>query len=268
MLNYLWIVLAAYQIGSLSPSYFFSKLRGFDLRDRGSGNAGGSNAVVTMGKATGVACILLDILKGYLGTTICMYLFKATYSYEVAAVALIIGHVFPYYMKFRGGKGFASFIGVVIAYSPVLFLVLAAIEIPFALIVDYICAIPITASIAFPIIYYVQTRSVIGTIILCILPVVIVCRHIENLKRIRAGKELHISYIWKKNKEVGRMIEEDETGANLYYIILDVMKDMDKNRPVEKIAKRNGIDVDMVEKILQIYTTHPGIDAHGIMDRM
>ena len=95
-----------YFIGAVNPSYIIAKIRGFDIRDKGSHNAGASNAVILLGKTIGVLCALLDIAKTVFAIWLAQKLMpEFTWGYAVTGVACALGHIFPFYMKFKGGKG-------------------------------------------------------------------------------------------------------------------------------------------------------------------
>lgn len=195
-----------YLIGGINPAYLIAKYKGFDIRKRGSGNAGASNAVITMGKKVGVISAVLDIVKAYLAVFFAGLLVPSIpLAKVVAGISCIIGHIFPIFMRFRGGKGLASLGGVILAFHPLVFLILLTVELVIVLIVDYICIVPITASVAFPIIYMSMTKDKIGAILYGLLAIVIFYKHIENLKRIRSGTEAHFSFLWRRKKEIERL---------------------------------------------------------------
>ena len=147
-------ILFGYLIGGINPSYIIGRLRGFDIRKKGSGNAGASNAVIVMGKAIGIGSAIFDILKATAAYWLALFIFTdLTYAAEIAGVACILGHMFPVYMKFRGGKGLACLGGVLLAMDWRFFLAILATEILLCILVNYICIVPITASIAMPIAY-------------------------------------------------------------------------------------------------------------------
>ena len=203
-------VLLGYFVGGINPAYLVGKHKGFDIRKRGSGNAGASNAVIVMGKKAGVVSALLDIFKAFFVVIFAEALFgDLVYSKILAGVSCIVGHIFPVFLNFRGGKGLACLGGVVLAFHPLVFLALFIAELILVLLVDYICIVPITASIVFPIIYYNMTeRALAGTLIYCIATAVILYKHIENLKRIRNGTEAHLSFLWKRKTEIERLKEQ------------------------------------------------------------
>jgi glycerol-3-phosphate acyltransferase PlsY len=198
--------LLGYLIGGINPAYLIAKYKGFDIRKRGSGNAGASNAVITMGKKVGAISAILDIFKAYLAVTIAGVLFpNVSLAKVVMGISCILGHIFPIYMRFRGGKGLASLGGVILAFHPIVFVILLSVEMIIVLIVDYICIVPITASVAFPFIYMSMTKDSIGAILYGLLAIVIFSKHIENLKRIRSGTEAHFSFLWRRKKEIERL---------------------------------------------------------------
>lgn len=198
--------LIGYLIGTINPAFFMGKKRGFDIREKGSGNPGASNVVILFGKAKGVLCALLDITKTCFAIWLAKLLFPTfTRAFAVTSAFCILGHVFPFYMKFKGGKGLACLGGVVLMYDWRVFLVMLAVEVVIALLTDYICFVPMTASIIFPITYTALTKDLWGTMLLALAGAVIFIRHIENIRRIRSGKEAHLSFLWNKNAELERL---------------------------------------------------------------
>ncbi len=205
-MEYLYCTLIGYAIGTINPSYLLARIRGFDIRKKGSGNAGASNALILFGKLWGVLCALFDIGKAYLAILLTEVLFPdCTHAFAVTGVACTLGHIFPFYMKFRGGKGLSCLGGLILRFDWRLFLLMLVAEVILVLIVDYICFVPITASVAFAIIYAVLTRDLIGTLLLLGLTGVIFGKHLENFRRIRCGTEMHLSYLWKPQAEMERM---------------------------------------------------------------
>ena len=204
--------LMGYLVGSINPAYIIARMRGFDIRKKGSGNAGASNALIVMGKKVGIISALLDIFKAYIMVKIAAVLFPSlTQARVLAGVGCIIGHIFPVFMGFRGGKGLATLGGTLLALDARVFLVMFIFEAIFALLVDYICVVPITASVIIPFVYFYQTVDLIGSLILALTAVVIVLKHVENLKRIHNGTEAHLSFLWHRDKEIKRLSGEEPT---------------------------------------------------------
>ena len=210
---------AGYLIGMVNPAYIFGRLRGFDIRGRGSGNAGATNVTLVMGKAAGLLCMFLDILKSFIAYRLAKALFPARVCAGIiAGVACILGHIFPLWMGFSGGKGLACIGGLVLAYNWRLFLLMLAAEILLVLIFQYICIMPISVSIVFPIVYSTQTGDAAGTLALVALIPVIVYKHLPNLRRILSGQEARISWLWNAEKEEARLKERftDQEWKRIY----------------------------------------------------
>lgn len=207
-MKYLICILVGYLVGTINPSYIISRIKGFDIRKRGSGNAGASNAVIVLGRVVGVLCALFDIMKAAVIIWIAESIFpELTYVFAVTGISCIVGHIFPFYMRFRGGKGLACLGGTVLAYDWRVFLIMLAGEILVALFTNYICFVPVTAGFIFPVVYGVMHRDVWGALILSIAGLLIVYKHKENFKRIRNGTEARLSWLWNREKELERMQE-------------------------------------------------------------
>ena len=204
--------LMGYVIGSVNPAYLIARAKGFDIRKKGSGNAGASNALIVMGKKIGFISAILDIFKAFFVVKLAALLFPSfTQARVLAGVGCILGHIFPVFMGFRGGKGLASLGGMILALDLRVFLVMLLCEAIFALIVDYICVVPITASIILPFVYLSITSDYIGTAIFGVASLVMLLKHVENLKRIRKGTEAHLSFLWHREKEIKRLSGEEPT---------------------------------------------------------
>ncbi|MBQ9078819.1 MAG: glycerol-3-phosphate acyltransferase [Ruminococcus sp.] len=198
--------LIGYLFGNINAAYIISKLQGFDIRDRGSGNAGASNVIITIGKKAGLITAIFDITKAAVASTVAVALFpRLRYAHILGGSACIIGHIFPILMRFHGGKGLACLGGMILSYNPEIFLLLLAIEIFLGFGLDYICVVPITGSIIFTGIYAFLTGDAVGTMILASVSLIILYKHIENLRRILIGTEAHISFLWKKDQEIERI---------------------------------------------------------------
>lgn len=199
-------ILIGYLIGALNPAYFISKVKGFDIRKKGSGNAGASNALIVLGKAAGVICAVFDMAKTCVAIGLAEYLFPGfEYAFTLSGVACILGHIFPFYMKFKGGKGLACIGGMILKFDRKIFFIMLAIEVILVLIVDYIFVVPLSASIIFPVVYAIVTKVILGSAILLIGTGAIFYRHRENILRLQAGTEARFSLLWNKDEEIKRI---------------------------------------------------------------
>ena len=198
---------AGYLLGTFNPAYLFGRLRGFDIRRRGSGNAGATNAMLIMGKAAGVICALLDIFKSFFAYRLAKLIFPAlTFAGILAGTACVVGHIFPVWMNVAGGKGLACIGGLILAYDARFFLLLLLSEIALVLLLGYICVMPLTASMIFPVVYIAQTGDVVGMLMLLALVPVVVYKHLPNLRRIRDGQEARLSWLWNAKAEEKRNV--------------------------------------------------------------
>lgn len=205
ILQIITCMFVGYLIGGINPSYILAKMKGFDIRSKGSGNAGASNAMITIGKKAGVVCAVFDIFKGYLAVKIGIRMYPVLkIAGMITGVCCVLGHIYPVFMNFRGGKGLASLAGIVLAYDIRVFVMLFMFELVLVLVVDYICIVPISGSFLFMLILAFQCG---GMYSLCFLPIVVVVlyKHKENIKRIQYGVEARVSYLWKKDEEIARL---------------------------------------------------------------
>ncbi len=208
-------IVLGYAVGCINISFFLARRRGFDIREHGSGNAGASNLIITVGKKIGVIVALIDIFKAFFIVWLVMYIWpdRRLLAGFVCAAAVVIGNIFPFYMGFKGGKGFASLGGSILAIDAKLFVVLLLIVVVIVFASDYICFGPIFAAIAFPVSYGVINKTYIPSVF-TLASLAIIYRHMENLKRIVQGKELRFSFLWNRKKEVDRLGIENDDGKN------------------------------------------------------
>ena len=204
-MNLILSVIIGYALGCVNPAFIIAKVKGFDIRQRGSGNAGASNALITLGGIFGVICALIDIGKSAGAFLLCKKLFDDPRAAALAGAACILGHIFPAPMKFRGGKGLACVAGVLIAYDPLVFLIALGVEAVLVLITDYICIVSVTAAVFVPVWFLIKGEPVLSVIALAIAGIASVSRHAENFRRIKDGIEIRFSYIWKKDSETERI---------------------------------------------------------------
>jgi glycerol-3-phosphate acyltransferase PlsY len=201
----------AYLVGCINPTYILARLKGFDIREKGSRNAGASNALINFGKTVGILFAVFDILKATAMTFLAAVILPSVpYAMPLGGVFCILGHVFPFYMGFRGGKGTACLSGMILALDFRMFLIMLAGEIVLVLVTDYLCFLPISLSVILPIVYCVLKHDVIGTLILCLSSAVILIKNVENITRIKHGTEMRLSYLWKKDGELERITKATE----------------------------------------------------------
>ena len=190
ILSYVLIALAGYLLGSANLAYFIARRRGFDIRRTGTGNPGASNAMMLLGWKTGILVALHDIGKAVLATLVCGLLFpELPLSRELAGAACILGHLFPFYLAFRGGKGFASALGMIAALNWRFALVLGVAIVAVVLITDYIVAGTVLTVVSYPV-YCFATRQLVAAALLAGIALIILFKHQANFVRIWKGTEV------------------------------------------------------------------------------
>lgn len=185
-------VIAAYLVGGIPFGYLLVRFTsGQDVRAMGSGNIGATNVLRTSGRALGVATLLLDIAKGWFAVWLAAKLTDgSTLWMSLAALAVVLGHAFPVFLKFQGGKAVASFVGAFLYLTP---LPLAATVIVFVVAVvvtRFISMGSILGALTFPLAVYLIDHPPAEVLAVAILGgLFIVWRHKSNIERLRAGSE-------------------------------------------------------------------------------
>ena len=188
---YAIVALMGYLFGCSNLAFFLGKSKGFDIRSHGSNNAGASNATVTMGLKIGILVGLHDVLKSFAAAFLAVALFPAVPgAAAVAGAAAVIGHIFPFYLRFQGGKGFASFLGLTLALDWRFFLAILVIVALITLISDYIALGTLTTIISFPIYLVIRHVGILIIAAVCVASLVILCKHLVNIKRMVTGEEI------------------------------------------------------------------------------
>ena len=209
-MEYLYCAVIGYLAGCINPSYLISRAKGYDIRKKGSGNAGASNAFIVVGKVIGVFCALFDIAKAYFACLIAASLFPSfPHALAVTGTACIIGHVFPFYMGFKGGKGLACIAGVAIFFDWRIFLAYLAWAVLVVVVTDYVCFVAPTCSVSFCFVYGFVSGDLVGALIFAVAAVVMTAKHFENFRRIKEGKEMRYSYILHPDRELKRITEDE-----------------------------------------------------------
>ncbi|MAV64302.1 MAG: hypothetical protein CBD97_01030 [Pelagibacteraceae bacterium TMED237] len=208
-------IILGYFTGNLMASYFVAKwVIGADIRDHGTGNAGGSNSIMIMGWKNGLIVAVIDVLKAFLA----VYFIKILYHSEpnisllilISGSMSIVGHIFPFFMNFKGGKGAASFIGMCLAINPMigLYIIIGCFFI--TLITDYVAVSSICAYLFLPffLVFYPDVFFMIpglsfdfGYMIISIFVAIIgIYKHRVNIINIINGKEKGLrSVVFKKS---------------------------------------------------------------------
>lgn len=190
-MKYLIISLAGYLLGCSNMAYWLSRIKKVDIRKNGSGNLGASNATVLLGWGAGVIVAVHDIVKAVLAVLLAKLLLPdLEYAGAAAGVACVLGHIFPFYLKFKGGKGLASFLGAIAALNWKVGLAVAVLLVLVTLVSDFIALGTLSVSVAAPVGVFLATGRIIVPLILCIATVVMIFKHVENIHRILNRTEI------------------------------------------------------------------------------
>lgn len=202
-MEYALVILLAYLLGCSNMALYISKIKKLDLRAGGSGNLGASNATALMGWRAGATVAVHDIGKSALAVVLAKLMFpQLPLIGAVAGVASVLGHIFPFYLKFKGGKGFASYIGMTLALNWKLALVIMALVLIVTLITDYIVVGTTLTILSVPTYLGIVERSVPLVLILCIATGVILYKHRMNYVRIYNGTEIGLRSVAKGQYKV------------------------------------------------------------------
>ena len=186
MMHYLLILLIGYLLGCSNMAVYLAAAQNVDLRSGGSGNPGASNALILMGWRAGLLVGAHDIAKAVLAVLLCRLLFPAVpLAGALSGAACVAGHMFPFYMRFHGGKGFAAYLGMTLALNWRFALLLLLAVSLITLVTDYVVLGTMTTVISVPL-YSAWSGS--GTTALLLLPLsaIIIYKHRDNLVRICA----------------------------------------------------------------------------------
>ena len=187
---YILAILGGYLMGCSNMAYWLAKGRGVDLRSGGSGNLGASNAVTMMGWKAGVVTALHDGAKAFLAVLLFRWCFpEAEAIGTVAGVAAVYGHIYPFYLKFKGGKGLASYVGLLVALNWKLALALFVVIAIATVVTDYIVVGTILVVLIAPI-FYAVNGDVTTALILAAASLLMIWKHRINYVRIYKGTEV------------------------------------------------------------------------------
>lgn len=190
-MTYFIVILVGYLLGSSSMSYYISQFKKVEIRDKGSKNLGASNTMMVLGWKYGLLVGIHDIGKSILAVVLAKHFFPDLELVGfLAGVASVLGHIYPFYLKFKGGKGFASYFGMTLALNWKLALIIALAVVLVTLITDYIVVGTTLTITTVPIFYGIVTRGFIVPLILLIATLVIAYKHRMNYVRIYKGTEI------------------------------------------------------------------------------
>ena len=189
-----------YLIGCINPAAWISKKKNVDLKQEGTKNLGATNTALVLGKKAGYFVLFFDMMKSVFSYKMAKVLFpQLAVAGLIAGIGVILGHCFPVFMQFQGGKGLAAFGGLVLAFDPVIFLVLLSLGIAFAFIMDYGVYLAVSAAVLFPIASFLRDRDFWNFVMTAIASGIVLIMHRSNLHRAITGEDpIHVRSGLKK----------------------------------------------------------------------
>jgi len=207
-LNYAVIILIGYLLGNLQSAYILGRVfKKVDIRELGFGNAGASNAAVSFGWSWGVAVALLDIAKAFLSVMIVRSLMATGFVEQgffpmyLNGAAVILGHDFPFFMRFKGGKGTASYAGMLLGINPLLGFAGIILTTIVTVVTDHIAIGTLVLTTSALICAIVLGHGLPSVAISFMLWAISTWKHIPNFKRIMAGTEHGLRHAINKHKK-------------------------------------------------------------------
>ena len=208
MATYIIIAIIAYAIGSINFSVLISKkMAGFDVREKGSGNAGTTNMLRSVGKKAAAITLLCDVLKGVIAIGIALIAGSIVKNVDkavlvqIAGILVVVGHTFPIFFEFKGGKGVATSLGVIMMINWKIGLICLVFAVAIMAFSRMVSMGSIGAAILFPVLtlfistnFIVEASGIKYFIFSVILAAIVIFNHRENIKRIASGTENKLSF--------------------------------------------------------------------------
>lgn len=195
-------IMIGYAFGNIQSAYLIGRIfGGIDIREHGSNNAGASNVTTIMGIKYGVIVGLVDVLKGVFAVLIIKQFYPDNPDLALlSGIMAILGHIFPFFMKFRGGKGVAALVGVMFGLDWKLGVLFAALVAVPALITDYIVMGSFATFLAFPVVTHLSGYPLIFSMMGVVMAALIFYLHRHNIRRIRNKEEVKVSEVLFKKR--------------------------------------------------------------------
>ena len=204
-MGYFLTAIMGYLLGCSNLAYYIGRSAQKDIRQSGSGNLGASNATILFGWKAGVAVAIHDAGKALLAVILAKILFpELEHAGAAAGVAAVLGHIFPFYLKFKGGKGTASFIGMTLALNWKLALAVLAVMVLATILTDYLVIGTFSAIVAVPAYMGMFVHNLLLMAIICIASFAIFWKHRENIGRMIRREEIGLRSTMRGDKRYDR----------------------------------------------------------------
>ena len=200
-------LILGYAMGCLNPAAWIGKKNHIDLKQAGTGNLGATNTTMVLGRKAGAFVLVFDVAKSFLAARLARWLLpQLAVSGMLASIGVILGHCFPITMHFSGGKGLAAFGGMMLAYNPVVFVIVVLSGIGIMVLLDIGVAALLLGTVMFPALTFLFSHDVPSTVCAVIASVIILYTHLDNVNKTRAHSDVKVKnyfrdVLFKKKKE-------------------------------------------------------------------
>ena len=199
-------LILGYAMGCLSPAAWVGKKNNINLKEEGTGNLGATNTTMVLGRKAGAFVLIFDVAKSFVAARLARWLFpQLAVSGMLACIGVILGHCFPVTMGFSGGKGLAAFGGMMLAYNPLVFIIVVLSGIGIMVLLDIGVAAPLLGTVLFPVLTYVFSHDIPTTVCSVIASAIILYTHLDNVSKTREHSDIRVQnyfrdVLFKRNK--------------------------------------------------------------------
>ena len=186
-------LILGYAFGCLNPAAWVGKRNHVNLKEAGTGNLGATNTTMVLGRKAGAFVLIFDVAKSFIAARLARWMFpQLTVSGMLACIGVILGHCFPVTMHFSGGKGLAAFGGMMLAYNPLVFVIVVLSGIGIMVLLDIGVAAPLLGMVLFPVLAYVFSHDIPTTVCAVIASAIILYTHLDNVRKTRNHADLKV----------------------------------------------------------------------------
>ena len=186
-------LILGYAFGCLNPAAWVGKRNHVNLKEAGTGNLGATNTTMVLGRKAGAFVLIFDVAKSFIAARLARWMFpQLTVSGMLACIGVILGHCFPVTMHFSGGKGLAAFGGMMLAYNPLVFVIVVISGIGAMVLLDIGVAAPLLGTVLFPVLAYVFSHDIPTTVCAVIASAIILYTHLDNVRNTRNHADLKV----------------------------------------------------------------------------
>ena len=186
-------------MGCLNPAAWIGKKNHIDLKQAGTGNLGATNTTMVLGRKAGAFVLVFDVAKSFLAAKLARWLLpQLAVSGMLACIGVILGHCFPVTRHFSGGKGLAAYGGMMLAYNPLIFVIVVLSGIGIMVLLDIGVAAPLLGTVMFPALTFLFSHDVPSTVCAVIASVIILYTHLDNVNKTRAHSDVKVKNYFRE----------------------------------------------------------------------